>query len=296
MTFTVKTAKCQNCGMTIRNDFTNATKLELRDRGGRTAYLCSNCSNKWSLMRSYSTENVAVRGSGNRFNDSISYELETSYTSKTAWIELTHHNFLATSDCTVDIEFKTPIYNGKKALVKKARTVADLMESGDIEIGSNCGTHVHVGTMGNSGALNPTTHEYIRRFYHSLYVPLSDYLVEHPRECKKVFGRSLEDYSYFQPIHRNSDVLNHSNFINMEHNTESCCTIEYRVCKFVNYRQFCNMVHMVVDMNHIVYTNFIEHFNDTPKTGTQTEYRKHKADVTAKKLVKCFQKYLANLD
>ena len=53
---------------------------------------------------------------------------------------------------------------------------------------------------------------------------------------------------------------------------------------------------MVVEMNHIVYANFIEHFNDTPKSGTQTEYRKHKADITAKKLVKCFQKYLANLD
>ena len=296
MTFTVKKATCQNCGMTIQNDFSNATKLELNDRGGRTAYLCSNCSNKWSLMESYSTENSKTRGKGNRFNDSISYELETSFSTPQAWIELTHHDFLASRDSTVDIEFKTPIYNGKKALIKKAKTVQSLIDSNDLEIGRGCGTHIHVGTFNNEGILNPTTHEYVRRFYHSLYVPLSDYLVAHPQECKKVFGRSLVVGSYYQPIYNGCDELEHSNFINMEHSSHSCCTIEYRVCKFVNYTQFCNMVHMVVDMNHIVYSNFIEHFNDTPKHGTIREYRKHKADVTAQKLIKCFQKYLNNLD
>jgi len=294
MTFTI-TAKCQNCGITIRNDFTNATKLELNDRGGRTAYLCARCSDKWSLLESYSSENRKTRGSGNRFNDTISYELETDYTSQLARIEILHHNFLATHDSTVDIEFKSPIYHGKKALIKKAKTIDSLIQSGDMEIGEGCGTHVHVGTN-NTGELTPETHEYIRRFYHSLFVPLSDYLVAHPEECEKVFGRSLEEYSYYQPINEYSEPLNHSNFINVQHYSDECCTIEYRVCKFVNYRQFCNMIHMVVDMNHILYTNFIDHFNDTPKSGTKTQYRKHKADVTAKKLVKCFQKYLSNLD
>ena len=52
-------------------------------------------------------------------------------------------------------------------------------------------------------------------------------------------------------------------------------------------------------MVQAIVTNFCEHFNDEPKDkrryATKTAYRKHKAQTTAKKLVKIFEKYAHNI-
>jgi hypothetical protein len=52
---------------------------------------------------------------------------------------------------------------------------------------------------------------------------------------------------------------------------------------------------MEVEMVQAVVTNFCEHFNDekidSRRYKNMTEYRKHKASMTAKKLVKIFEKY-----
>ena len=75
-------------------------------------------------------------------------------------------------------------------------------------------------------------------------------------------------------------------------------TIEFRACKFVNDKQYMNAVHFCDDVIKAVVVNFVEHFNDTPKDArrypNQTAYRKHKAQTTANKLVKLFEKYTAN--
>ena len=130
--------------------------------------------------------------------------------------------------------------------------------------------------------------DYLARFYHSLFVPLSDYLVANPQDCEKVFGRQLNTWAI--PVNANSSARNHTNFVNLEHNTH----IEYRVCKFVNSKQYMTAAKLCVAMTECIIANFIEHFNDTVwdtrRYENRTAYRKHKADVTAKKLIKLFQK------
>lgn len=56
-------------------------------------------------------------------------------------------------------------------------------------------------------------------------------------------------------------------------------------------------VHFCKDATTTIINNFIAHFNDEPKDKrrypTITAYRKHKAQTTAQKLVKLFEKYTA---
>ena len=72
--------------------------------------------------------------------------------------------------------------------------------------------------------------------------------------------------------------------------------IEFRLNKFVSAEQYQKLMHMEVEMTQCIVKNFCEHFDDTPKDSrrypTKTAYRKHKADVTANKLIKIFREYV----
>ena len=267
---------CKDCNNT------GTHPVEVFKRGGGKAYLCDF---HYYNEHGYFTRNERKQGTTKVHGFTYGVEFETSRSTAKARIEFTDNGYLPTQDSTVDVEYKSPIMNGLNQLAKHTVTFERLINENDLEVNNSCGTHFHIG----GEALNADAMNYIKRFYHSLFVPLSDTLQANPEATKKLFGRPLNYWA--NAIYNNCDVENHTNFINMQHSK----TIEFRACKFVNAKQYMHAVHFCDELTKTVLTNFVEHFNDEPKDKrrypTQKAYRLHKAQTTAKKLVKLFEKY-----
>ena len=260
-------------------------KVEIAKRGNRYGYMCDF---HFRNRESYVTENNYRHGNRKANGFTFSMELETSDSTAKARGELLDFGFIPTSDCTVDVEYKSPIYEGLNAISKQAVTIEKLMNENELEIDETCGTHFHVG---HAEHINPQTMDYIRRFYHSIFVPLSDVMTANPEKTTAFWGRSFARSEWARPINHISDAMEHRNFVNMEHSY----TIEFRLAKFQNAEQYMNVVKFTRDVVNAVIENFVKHFNDTDFDNTrysnQTEYRKHKATVTANKIVKLYTKY-----
>lgn len=269
-------AGCNNLG---------TVKVELARRGNRNAYMCEYHARR---EESYSTENNNRKGTVKKNGFTFSQELETSRSTEKARVELLASGYLPTSDCTVDVEYKSSITHGLNSLSKHCVTIEKLMQAGELEIDSTCGTHLHVG---HSEYINSVTMDYVRRFYHSLFIPLCEAMQAEPEKTETLFGRGLTGWA--QPINEYTPAQEHKNFINTQHTY----TLEFRACKFKNANQYMHVTMFCKDITATVINNFIKHFNDTDIDSTRyanmRQYRKHKADVTAKKLVKLFEKYTA---
>ena len=133
--------------------------------------------------------------------------------------------------------------------------------------------------------------QYIRRFYHSLFLKLSDELKACPTETEKLFGRNFGTWA--RPISECSSPTEHTNFINTQHDN----TLEFRLVMFRNARQYMAVTKFARACTEALVNNFLEHFDDEPtdlkRYPNKTEYRKHKADIAAKKMVKYFHEYAA---
>lgn len=265
--------------------------VPLANRGNRNACFCTECANR---MLGYSDENSTRKGKVKANGFTFSMELETAGrtngntygASLKGRMELAEKGFVPTSDCTVDIEFKSPIWEGLNAPIKFMPSIESLMESGDLSINESCGTHFHVG---HRQYINSETIGYIRRFIHSIFVPLSDCMVAHPTETANLFGRGFEHWA--QPITEGTYHSEHCNFANLQHPY----TIEWRICKYQNAKQYQNAMRCCKDLTNCIIENFIKHFNDTDydttRYSTVAKYRKHKAEITAQKMVRIYKKY-----
>lgn len=277
-------AKCMCKG--CMNEGTNP--VSIAKRGNRNGYVCN-----FHLynMEGYNDENGYRHGSRKVNGFTFSVELETSYSDSKARGELLDFGFLPTSDCTVDVEYKSPIYEGLNAISKQCVSIERMMNERHMRIDSDCGTHFHVGHV---DGINPITMGYLKRFYHSLFLPLCETMKANPAETIAFWGRNFTYYA--DTINESSNPEGHCNFVNLQHDY----TIEFRLAKFQNAEQYMNMVRFCKEVVNTVINNFIEHFNDegidSTRYSNMTEYRKHKAQVTANKIVKLYKKYAGIAD
>ena len=255
--------------------------VPLKNRGNRFGYLCPLHSNGYGDS-DYSDENDTLRGKMKKNGYTYSFEFEVRRPSVVFRAELLNAEFLPTRDITTECEFKSPIYLGLNAIPKKLQTIESLLNNGHGAVTDGDGTHFHVGHV---DYINHETMRYISRFYHSLFVPLSDAMRENPELTEKLFGRNFVHYA--QAVNENTRPYAHENFINIQHDN----TIEFRLCKFRNSAQYMNAVHFCKAATDAIINNFIKHFDD-PNATTAT--RKHKADIAAQKLVRLFYKYANN--
>lgn len=279
-----RTAKCQGtCGRYLLTS--EMHKLNNPSKGWH--YMCPTCYNQ---QASYSTDNSTFKGQ--RLKDrknSISLEFEISNRNRKPHQFLLQYGWLNTSDCTVQAEYKTPIYTG--SLNTLVRIYKSIDKNFNISRWTNdYGTHTNVG---HQEKINAETIGYLRRFYHSLFLPLSNHLKAETDKTIKLFGRNFTYYANY--IDRYSNPQEHTNFINLQHVTH----IEFRLCKYINAHQFSICNKFCVDAVNCIITNFINHFNDlsldTDTNEEKKRYRRKKADVTAKKLIRLFEKYAAQI-
>lgn len=277
------TAKCTICG--AEHNINDMFKLEKNNRGGRNAYICEHCREE---MRQYTYRNNQKHGCDTVHPFTYGIELETSYSNEKSRSELAEYKFVPTADCTVDVEFKSPIMQNLKPLSHMVKVIDKMIADGDLEIGEECGTHFHVGHRN----LNRETMGYIRRFYHSLFVPLCEEMEANREQTIRFWGRDFRYYA--DTIDRSSYSENHCNFINVQHDM----TLEFRLSFYRNGKQYMNIAKFATKVCEIVMNNFVAHFNDTDYDTSRyhnaKEYRTHKAQVAGEKIVKAYRKMAAN--
>lgn len=278
----------------MTHDCTNVgfIRIPVASRGGRNGYYCARCAQE----RNYSDENGIRVGVEKKHGFTVSEELETSRSSDRARGELLNFGFIPTFDSTVDVEYKSPIYEGLNAVSKQCVSIEKLIAEGELTIGEECGTHFHVG---HRNYINPVTMRFLRRFNGSLFTPLSEAIMADSVKAERFFGRRsnhwAEPVSFSDPSGDYDGYrMKHSAMFNLQHDY----TVEFRQAKFVTATQYMNVAKFARDVVNALINNFIEHFMDTEwdrnRYPTRTAYRKHKADVTAQKLVKLYEKYSAN--
>lgn len=277
---------CTRCGATGHISIMH--RVEKNNRGQRGAYICERCN---SEMHGYTTKNNEQRGADTVHPFTYGMENETTYSNAKARSELYEYGMLPTADCTVDVEYKSAIENSLKSFSHLWKVMDRLIADGDMEIGSTAGSHFHVGHRD----LNSETIEYIRRFYHSLFLPLSEAMKANDEATRNLFGRGIDEYNsegdcWARSINEYTKATSHTNFINTQHSM----TLEFRMAKFQNSKQYMRMAKFATKVTEIVMNNFVAHFNDstfdTSRYNNITEYRKHKAQVAAKKIVAAFEK------
>lgn len=299
------TAECPRCKNLFPVDL--MVRTESRKRGCRPILMCADCA---SHNSSYHTNNDVIMGTAKANAVKVGIEFETSFSDEYSRAMMFEYGFIPTHDGSLDsdghsnrygwdentCEYVSGIMQGLNRASKFALSCDYMMSNGHLKVNNSCGTHFHVSVNDMRDAMgNKTYMGYIRRFYNSLFVPLCEEMKAHPVETTELFGRNFTRWA--KEINWESTQSRHDDryhFINClaENN------IEFRLNKFVNGKQYQKLMKMEVEMVKCIVANFCDHFMDTEWDRTRyekrTHYRKHKADMTAKKLVKIYRKY-ANL-
>ena len=270
----LKTAKCLNCGYEALTEH----MYKIISPSKNYFYICNYCKER---ENGYHDENSSFSHKAAKHGITWSIELETADRNiESNW--LYQYNFLPTSDGSISgTEWKSPIWKNLCGLNQLFRTIEK-----KCIFDNNCGTHLNIGTY-NWQKINM-----LKRFYHSLFVPVCEHLKKYPEETEQLFGRYFTYYAC--EITENTNPTEHRNFINIQHDTH----IEFRLCKFITADQYMKIIKLCTEWVKTINNNFIAHFNDHEiDNGIEdiTAYRKHKAKITANKMIRIVDKYAAML-
>ena len=266
-----KKATCKNCKVTIDKN----QGVVQKSNSGNYFYICMDCNNN---LYTYSTQNTLEKGKAKKLNITVSFEFE----SMTRNNQLIDYNFIATSDATVDVEWKTPIYNGLSCLPKMFTSMENdnLIYTDDDRVGS----HSNVGYLNDIGYRKM---DILRNYdnYIAVFKPLYDYMTENKDDTIKLFGRTFCYYAQNINTIRNGR-LTRELFINVRKDTH----IENRLSVFRTKKQYMQVVKFNVDMLKCIENNLFQYMYE------DKEVFNHKMKVTSKKLVSLFKKHVNALN
>lgn len=294
-------ATCTRCGAV--HPVSVMVPTSSAKRGERVAYMCNACATQ---NERYHATNDKVLGTDKANAVFCGIEMETSYSDEYARNVMFEYGFIPTHDSSLEsdghdhrygwydgntCEYVSGLMKGLNRASKFALSCDRLMADGHLKVNDSCGTHFHVSIDSMKDSNGEKTYiGYIQRFYHSLFIPLNEAIASNPEAMEAVFGRVFGHYC--ESIDETaSPVWNRYLWINLTNDSN----IEFRLNRFVSGKQYQNLMKMEVEMVKCIVTNFCEHFNDDDfdrrRYAKRTDYRKHKAQVTAEKLVKIYRKY-----
>lgn len=279
-------------------------KIEIARRGNRYGYLCDR---HFERNDCYGTGNSAIVGKVKQNGIMIGREFELSFADDKARHELAAMSAVPTNDSSLhdhewrhrEVEFVFPTERGLNKMSKDAVSIERLFAEGHAEANDSCGTHLHVSTEGTRNNIDRDHGmEAVRRFYNSLFVPVTEVMKRNPEATKALFGRFFTHYApeitMTTPCRAGHNETRYA-WVNCTNSNR----IEYRLVKFQNAKQYTTVVKACVEMTKAIDTNFLAHFNDTEIDSTRYDsikaYRKHKAEVTANKIIKIFVKACAEM-
>ena len=129
--------------------------------------------------------------------------------------------FVFESDCTVHTgEAPSPVMRGLATASAIFRNNQDVME---MLFTNRTGLHIHTYS---------SKMQYLRRYYHSVFLPFAEWLNSRGAEWREEkIGSDWRGYA--EMIDKYSDPLDHSNVVNMQHSN----TIEFRLPRVREYHQ-----------------------------------------------------------
>lgn len=255
-----------------------AIAVSTRSNGGGVTCYCFNHFMERGTMF-YSTDNKIWLGKdGNGYT--FSREVETMRPDAAAFNELMANSYIPTSDCTVDIEFKSPCYRGLRSMVKTSKTIQKLLDDGHMVIDGNCGTHLHIG---HERYINYATMEILRQenIYKAIWKPLADYVKENPAVATKIWGRPMGGWASYPDWNYTEE---HTNFVNVQHPE----TIEFRECFFANYRQYDKLCHLCKSFVEAVVSWILAPYVD--EGLRDEEALMHRAEICGNKILNLYKK------
>lgn len=171
------------------------------------------------------------------------------------------------SDCTVrGGEAPSPKMQGLAHISKVLQNNEDVF----FVFTENTGAHIHTSC---------SKVEYLRRYYHSIFVPFSEYLERHDETWLiEKFGSGFRHYA--QTIDRYTDPTDHSNVVNLQHSN----TIEFRLPRIRERHQFMDCLKFWREVGFL-----IENFDFKPNADKET--RKASAKTCGDLIVKLAVKY-----
>lgn len=223
------------------------------------------------FLNGYSVENNYMSGKPTKDGITTSFELELSECSTHAAIEfVVNHDTLLTSDSTVAVECKPPIFLSLQACTKMLGKIEALKKSGDIEINETCGTHIHTGTI--EGDINFSwlfgAPQNVKN-YIAFFEPLALHVSRDYSESERIekFGRDFGTWS--KRVYFGSDYCKvgavtfensfrgmrdcHTSAFNVQHSY----SVEFRLPKYINAIQFrkiiCAMQAVVIELKTAYY-------------------------------------------
>ena len=231
-------------------------------------YICPSCL----MNRDYGERNTRTLNTPVKSGITYGFEFECRPKNKKAKANLItgKYKMIPTKDCSMPkgcTELKTPIIRGKRNL----NNLFKLVEKNS-KTGSNCGSHIHIG----SSLYNYEIYYWLRYNYYNIFNELGIYMNIHKDSTEILCGRKPSEAKHYARIVYNETTHNIRQpsryvFINIRQET-----VEFRISKFVNAKQYKILTEMWTDM-----------FNAMVK-----QYYKNKnTRQLSKKLVKIFKKY-----
>lgn len=278
-----RAAACMQCGTIIAPG--KGIACAVKSDGNKARYVCHAC-NEHMNDASYSRHaTAAARGKQAGHGITYAVELELHAVDAVTRAELAKVGFIATADCTTDVEFKSAP-RGSFNNHKTWNTIETLLMDGHAAITPDEGTHVHMGAgavIGGEvvpGMINARTMDVLADNYRAIFKPLFAEMAANPAATVRLFGRWFNDYC----------SLSHANGYDKYSAINTChsSTIEYRLCKFRTAEQWKYLLKTLKAMTECIVTNYLAYIGEVP-----AEKLAHKADVTGRKLAKLFTKAAA---
>lgn len=284
----IRMATCLQCGTSIQPWTGYAAPLA--SNGGRAQYICRYCYAGYNDISYGQHAHAAATGKQAKSHLTYSVEFEARNVDAATRGELAAVGFIATKDCTTEVEFKMPP-RGNLNNSKTWSTIERLARDGHLAITPSEGTHIHIGhgdvehpqEDGNPtpDLINPRTMARLRTYSGTILYPLIKYMDYHIIGTVKVFGRGFNGMARYGV---SPDVRYMA--INITNRT----TIEYRLPKFRTAEQYRYCLKTCAALTKCIVTNFMKYANDPAADPYKLQ---HKAEITARKLVKVWQKQAA---
>lgn len=233
-------------------------RLTSEEMGGTRVTIPSQTNGVWVCeahrgkknLRGYHVENSNVVGTITADKITISVELESLGYSTHARAYLVKNQFIPTSDCTVDIEYKSPIYMSELPLAKIVGGIEYMDKNPNYKFSVNnnsCGIHTHYGFSDNRFDFTDLEYDYKELFYPLQYVV--DLLTESSRIA--IFGR---DYQRYNRKCNFGYPNTHENWINIQHTN----TLEIRMPKFIDADRYMRFLKCFKKIFKALNTHYIE--------------------------------------
>lgn len=211
-TTTTRTCKCKKCETII-------SKGELAYKIVTTStyyYMCDRCHNR---ILPYSTKNDQVNNKACKHGITLGLEHEQSgaFDYRALYVQ----GWYPTSDCTVNVEYKSPIFNSLRGL----KLTLETLERANATSGDNrSGTHCHIGTF-DYRELSA-----IQSNCNQLFDSLQSHLSNDQSGTIAFFGRYFSGY-----CNLTSAYNGHSSWLNLYTGKP---TVELRLGKFISAKQY----------------------------------------------------------